>query len=196
MNIKGNLLVGFCCQHFIVFDECILENHTKGGRMRYQLNSKLLTLGSNYQIKNDRDQLEYAVKGKILSFGHDLSVENAGGFEVARIKQRMFRLLPSFELFLGDKMYAKIDRKFTWFKKSFLLDIPGPNDYEIEGSFWDYEYVFRRKSGVVAVVSRKMFSLTGVYGVDIVDGEDDVSILATVVVIDLCNRNDSASAAS
>ena len=68
------------------------------------------------------------------------------------------------------------------------------NDYEIEGNFWNYEYEFRRQQGIVATVSRKMMSITGVYGVDIVKGEDPISILAAVVVIDLCNRSEGAAA--
>lgn len=164
--------------------------------MHFQLNSKLLSIGSNYQIKDGSGELAYTVRGKILSFGHDLTLETADGIEVARIKQKMLNFMPTFELYLGEKRYATISKQFSWFKKRFLLDIPGPNDYEIEGNFWDYEYEFRRKSGAVAMVSRRRFSLTGVYGVNIVEGEDAVSILATVVVIDLCNRQEGAVAAA
>jgi len=162
--------------------------------MRFRLNSKLLTLGCNYQIRDEGDELAFEVRGKILSFGHDLTIETADGVAVARIRQKMLNFMPTFEMFRGEKHYATITREFSWFKKRFLLDVPGPNDYEIEGSFWSYDYEFRRKSGVVATVSKKMFSLTGVYGVDIIEGEDPVSILAAVVVIDLCNRNDGAAA--
>ena len=163
--------------------------------MRFQLNSKLFSLGSNYQIRNEKDELAYVVRGKILSFGHDLTFETAEGIEVARIKQQLMNFMPTFDLYLGDKSYATISRKFSWLNKTFLLDVPGPNDYEIEGNFWNHEYEFRRKSGVVATVSRKMFSLTGVYGVDIVKGEDAVSILAAVVIIALCNQTEGSAAA-
>ena len=149
-------------------------------------------MGSNYQIKDERDELAFVVRGKVLSFGHDLTIETAEGVELARIKQKLLNFMPTYDLFLGVKQYATITKKFSWFKKCFLLDVPGPNDYEIEGNFWNYEYEVRRKSGVVATISRKMFSMTGVYGVDIVKGEDPVSILAAVVVIDLCNRGDGA----
>lgn len=162
--------------------------------MQFRLNSKLLTLGSNYQIRNEKDELAFEVRGKILSFGHDLTLETPDGVEVARIKQKMMNFMPTFELYLNEKPYAIISKKFSWFKKTFLLDIPGPNDYEIEGNFWNFEYEFRRRQGVVARISRKRLSITGVYGVDIVEGEDPISILAAVVVIDLCNRSEAAAA--
>ena len=162
--------------------------------MQFRLNSKLLTLGSNFEIWDEKDELAFVVRGKILSFGHDLTLETPQGVEVARIKQRLMNFMPTYEMYLGEKHYATITRKFSWFKKRFLLDVPGPNDYEVEGDFWNYEYEFRRKSGVVARVSRKMWSMTGVYEVDIAKGEDVVSVLAAVVVINLCNRNEGAAA--
>ena len=40
-------------------------------------------------------------------------------------------------------------KEISWFKQKFLLDIPGPNDYSIEGSFWKHDYVFTRKNGLI-----------------------------------------------
>ena len=160
--------------------------------MKFQLKSNWLSLRSKYQIKDEYGDIAFTVKGKFLSFGHDLTIENRKDVPVAKIEQRLFKLMPTFDLILGGKKYATISKQFSWFKKRFLLDVPGPNDYDIEGSFWDYEYEFRRHSQVVATVSRTFFSLPSVYGVDMLDSEDPVSILATVVVIDLCNNSDSA----
>ena len=161
--------------------------------MIFKLNSKLLTLGSHYQIRDEADNLVFSVKGKILSFGHDLTIENANGMPVARIQQRLLNFMPTFDLILGGKHFAKITKKFSWFKKCFLLDVPGPNDYDIEGNFWNYEYEFRRKSGVVAKVSRKFFSLTDVYGVEMLNSEDPIAVLSAVVVIDLCNQSNNSN---
>jgi uncharacterized protein YxjI len=161
--------------------------------MKFKLNSKLLTLGSNYQIWDEHETLAYVVRGKILSFGHSLSFETAEGKQLARIEQRLFKMFPTFDLFLGEKKFATISKKFSWINKKFLLDVPGPNDYEVEGDFWNYEYEFRRPSdGLVASVSRKYFSMTGIYGVEMNKQEDAVSILSTVVVIAICNQTDNS----
>ena len=55
------------------------------------------------------------------------------------------------------------------------------------GDFWDHEYQFVRSGRTVAHVSKEFFSWSDTYGVDIADGEDDITILATAVVIDLVN---------
>ena len=162
--------------------------------MQFRLNTKLFSLVSNYQIRTANNDVVYEVRGKFFSFGNDLTIDNADGIEVARIRQRLLNFMPTYDLFIGDKPFGTISREFSWFKKSFFLDVPGPNDYQIEGNFWNYEYEFRRGGRVVATVSRSMFSLTSEYGVDIEKGEDELSILATVVVVDLCNRRESGDA--
>lgn len=69
--------------------------------------------------------------------------------------------------------------------------MPGPNDYRITGSILDYDYRFERQGRTVAQVSKRFFSIRDSYGVDIEDGEDDVSILATCVVIDMVAHDDN-----
>ena len=78
----------------------------------------------------------------------------------------------------------EVTKDWSWFKKSFTLDVPGPNDYSIEGAFWRHDYQFNRSGRVVADVSKAIWSWSDTYGVDIVDGEDDVAILAACIVID------------
>ena len=77
------------------------------------------------------------------------------------------------------------------FRCRFTVDVEGPDDYEAQGSFLDHEYTFRRHGRKVAEVSKKWFTLRDTYGVDIVDGEDVVLILASAVVIDqICHDRD------
>ena len=73
----------------------------------------------------------------------------------------------------------------------FTVDVPGPDDLEATGSFFDYEYAFTRHGREVATVSKRYFSWTDSYGVDIADGEDHVLILASTAVIDLCCHADA-----
>ena len=65
------------------------------------------------------------------------------------------------------------------------MDVPGPDDIEAQGSFLDMEYTFTRGTETVAEVSKRWFAFSDTYGVDIADGEDDVLLLASTVVIDM-----------
>lgn len=158
--------------------------------MIYQLKSKLLSLTSQYEIKDDQGESVYQVKGEFLSWGDNLSFQKSNGDELAQIRQTLFSLMPKYEIHIGQKQFATITREFSWFKKRFSLDVPGPNDYTIRGNFWDYEYEFERSNRIVANVSRKYWTWADTYGVEIEKGEDHLSILAAVVVVSLCNSDD------
>jgi uncharacterized protein YxjI len=80
---------------------------------------------------------------------------------------------------------------FTLFRAAFTVDVPGPgDDLEAKGSFLDHDYTFERAGRTVATVSKRWFSIRDTYGIDIADGENDVLILASAVVIDLCSHPD------
>jgi len=79
---------------------------------------------------------------------------------------------------------------FTFFRCKFTVDVPGPDDLEAQGSFLDMEYSFTRAGRTVAEVSKRWFSFGDTYGVDICEGEDDILILASTVVIDMVCHSD------
>ena len=91
---------------------------------------------------------------------------------------------PHYQIYVGGKLFAEVTKEFSWFTKKFVLDVPGPNDYAIDGSFWKHDYSFSRKTGCVANVSKDRWGWTDSYGVEIVEGEDEVSILCACIVID------------
>ncbi len=65
------------------------------------------------------------------------------------------------------------------------MDIPGPDDLEVKGNIFEHDYAISRAGGVVATVSKRWVSLTATYGVDVTPGQDDVLILACVLILDL-----------
>ena len=154
--------------------------------MNYQLKQRAWSWTDTYDINSSNGNLAYQVVGKYFSWGDSLTLRDSSGNQVATIEQRLMSLMPTYELYRDESLFAEIRKKFTWFKAEFELDIPGPNDYTIQGSFWDYEYRFHRRGKTVARVSKEFWAWSNTYGVEIVEGEDDVSILATMVVIDLC----------
>jgi uncharacterized protein YxjI len=65
------------------------------------------------------------------------------------------------------------------------VDIPGPDHLETTESLFEHAYTISRAGQVVAVVSKRWFSLTETYGVDIAPGQDDPLILACVLALEL-----------
>ena len=159
--------------------------------MIYQLKQKLLCFGDDYTIKDSEGRDAFFVDGRAFSFGQKLSFQNMAGEEVAFIAQKLLSWGPTYEIYRGGDLFAVVKKSlFTLFHCQFTIDVPGPDDYTAEGNFMDMEYVFSRSAGQVAQVSKRFFSFTDTYGVEIAEGEDDVTILAAAVVIDLCCHGD------
>ncbi len=153
--------------------------------MRYMMKQAFWSWGDDFTIKDENQNDAFLVDGRAFSWGDKLSFQGMDGTELAFISQRLMSFMPRYEIHRGGKKFAEVVKKFSWFKNKFELDVPGPNDYTITGSFWDHEYSFERRGRTVAQVSKQYWSWSDTYGIDIVDGEDDVAILATCVVIDL-----------
>jgi uncharacterized protein YxjI len=79
---------------------------------------------------------------------------------------------------------------FTFFHCKFLIDVPGPDDLEAKGNFLDHEYQFFRGPRQVGSCSKRWFSWSDTYGVDVAPGEDPVLLLASSVVIDMICHSD------
>ena len=154
--------------------------------MRYQIKEKLLCLGDDFRIKDETGRDVFLVDGKAFTLLREkLSFQDMEGRELAFIRERVLSLRKSYEIHRDGRLAAVVKKDlFNFLRCHFTVDVPGPDDLEATGSFLDREYTFKRGGRKVASVSRKWFSLTDSYGVDIAEGEDDVLILASTVVID------------
>ena len=160
--------------------------------MRYVLRQKLLSWGDDYFIRDDQGREVFFVDGKAFSLGEQLSFRDLRGNELAFIKQKLMKLAPTYEIYRDGELAAVVKKQlFALLHHRFTVDVPGPDDLEARGDFLDHEYVFTRGGRDVATVSKRWFALADTYGVDIADGEDDVLILASAVVVDqACHRGD------
>jgi uncharacterized protein YxjI len=133
----------------------------------------------------------FFVDGKAFSLGDKLSFQDMHGNELAHIRQKLLAIGKTYEITRGGQLVAVVKKKlFTIFRASFMVDVPGPDDLEAQGNFFDREYTFTRHGREVARVSKRFFSFTDTYGVEIPEGEDDVLILAATVVIDMCSHEE------
>jgi len=161
--------------------------------MRYAMKQKLFCWGDDYRILDDDGRDVYLVDGKaFVVLRKRLAFLDMRGNELAEIRQKLLSWGPSFEILRDGRLVATVRKHlFTIALCKFTVDVPGPDDLEATGNLFDYEYTFRRGGRTVASVSKRYFAFTDSYGVDIAPGEDDVLILASTVVIDLCCHGDS-----
>lgn len=153
--------------------------------MKYVMRQKLISWGDDYTIRDEDGNDAYFVDGKVFTIGQKLSFQDMSGNELAFIRQKLLSLGPKYEVYVDGQLIAEVKKElFTFFRCSFIVDVPGPDDLEAKGNLLDYEYEFVRGPEVVARVSKKFFSFTDSYGIEIADPKDTLLVLAATVVID------------
>ncbi len=162
--------------------------------MRYLLRQDVISFGDDFTIKNEAGEPVFQVDGKAFTVLREkLAFEDMQGQELAFIRERLIALTPSYEILRNGEVAAVVKKDLiNLFRCGFTVDVPGPDDLEAQGSLLDHEYTFTRGSRTVATVSKRWFSLTDTYGVEIEQGEDPVLILASTVVIDMICHADAA----
>jgi uncharacterized protein YxjI len=152
----------------------------------YLIRERLFDLGDDFEITDEDGRPVYHVDGKVLSVRDRLVIEDQAGQEVASVHRQLIALRPKYTISIGGQKAAEMRKKlFTPFVDRYTIDIPGPHDLELRGNLLDHEYTVERDGREVASVSKKWFTFRDTYAVRIVEGEDDVLILAGVLALDL-----------
>lgn len=159
--------------------------------MRYVMRQKFWAWGDDFIIRDENGTDVFLVDGRAFSWGDKLSFQDVNGNELAFIRQKLLSWGPTYEIERDGRLVAVVKKElFTFFRCRFTVDVPGPDDLEAQGDFLDHEYAFKRSGRLAANVSKRWFSWTDTYGIDVAAGEDDVLILASAVVIDMACHQD------
>lgn len=156
--------------------------------MKLLFKQRLFSWFDSYDIYDEAGNTVYTVKGQ-LSWGHCLKIYDVNGNEVGTVQERIFTMLPKFEIYEEEKYVGCISKEFSFFKPRYNIDY---NGWHVEGNFmeWDYDIlnVSRRQ---VAQVSKQLFNWTDTYVIDINHPQDALSTLMLVLAIDAekCSRN-------
>ena len=162
--------------------------------MRYLIREKLMSFGDDFWIENEAGQRAYKIDGRAFTILREkLGIEDAEGNELGFLREKLISLRKAYEIHLRGKHVATVSKDLlTLFRCSFTVDVPGPGDFEAQGSLLDHEYTFRRSGDVIATVSKLWLKLSDTYAVEIDDHEDHLLILASAIAIDqMCHDKDS-----
>jgi len=156
------------------------------GKSRYQMREKLVSIGDDFWIENDRGEKVFKVDGKALRVRQTLIFEDRSGKELAKIQERMLRIKDSMEVEGpgGNQMAMVKKALITPLRERWTVKIKGGPDLEVQGNILDHQYTIGEGRDKVAEVSKKWFRVRDTYGVEIEPGQNDILILAVTVCID------------
>jgi uncharacterized protein YxjI len=153
---------------------------------RYQMRQRMISIGDDYVIENDRGQRVFKLDGKALRVRKTIVFEDMDGRELCKIQERMLRVKDSMEIEDpgGHRMALVQKAMITPVRERWSVKVEGAPDLRVQGNIVDHEYAIEREGQRVAEVSKRWFRVRDTYGVEVAPGENDILVLATAAVID------------
>ena len=155
--------------------------------MKLLFKQRFFSWFDSYDIYNEYGETVYTVRGQ-LAWGHCLKIFDAHDNEIGTVRERVFTLLPKFEMYLGEDCVGCISKEFTLFKPAYNIDC---NGWNVEGDFFEWDYNIQNRWGEnIATVSKELFNWTDTYVIDVKNPDDALCALMLVLAIDAekCSR--------
>ena len=153
--------------------------------MRYKMRQKMISLGEDFTIEDGDGNPAYEVDGKVMTLRETFELKDLKGNVVATIRGKLVSIRQKMDILRDDAVVATVTKAlFSPFRDKFHVEVADGDDLTIDGSILDHEYTIERGGDAVAQVSKRWFSFTDTYGIDIADGQDDALILAIAVALD------------
>ena len=156
--------------------------------MKLLFRQRFFSWFDSYDIYNENGDTLYTVEGQ-FSWGHCLHILDRNGTHVATVQEKVFRLLPKFELYIGDNLIGCIEKEFTFFKPSYNIDF---NGWRVEGEIFEWDYnIINPQEEIVAVITKELFRFTDTYVIEVKNSGDALYALMLTLAIDAekCSRN-------
>ena len=157
---------------------------------RFLMREKLLAIGDDFWIENDRGERAYKVDGKAVRLRETFVLENSSGRR-GGADQGAQAQHPRQDRHRARRQHrATVHKALIGIRARFAIDVENGADMKAHGNVVDHEYKIERDGDTVATISKKWFRVRESYGVDVAAGEDAPLILAITVAIDSLTTRD------
>ncbi|MGN1015114.1 MAG: LURP-one-related/scramblase family protein [Butyricicoccus sp.] len=152
--------------------------------MKLLIKQRVFSWTDSYDVYDEQGEVRYFVKADLLSLGHRLHVYNAAGSEVGRIQEKVFRLLPEFEIIMDGAVKGTIQKKFAFFKPKYDISFHG---WQAEGDFLGWNYDVWSACCVAVHITKEPLHWGDTYVIDYADPKDELAALMLAISIDAAN---------
>jgi uncharacterized protein YxjI len=165
--------------------EAALKGSEEGAH-QYKMKEKIVSIGDDYWIEDEAGKKAYKVDGKALRIRNTLVIQDSEGKDLYKIQERMLRIRDTIEIEKAEGGTAATIKKalITPLRDRWTVQIPGGEDWSIQGNILAHEYRIDAGRDRVAEVSKKWFRLRDTYGVEIAPGHDTALVLAITAAVD------------
>lgn len=93
--------------------------------MKLLIKQRVFSWTDTYDIYDENGNPKYFVKAEFFRLGHQLHVYDSADREIGMVKQRIFTLLPAFDIEIDGQPFGSIEKQFAFFKRKYNLDYNG-----------------------------------------------------------------------
>ena len=157
-----------------------------GTAVRFQMRQKLLAFGDDFWVEDENGDRVFHVDGKALRLRDTLDLQDADGTTLCRIQTRALRLRDSMEIEGPDGARLALVHKalITPLRERWKVELPGGEEWKVQGSIADHEYEIVADGRKVAEVSKKWFRARDSYGVKVLPEQNPALVIAVTVAVD------------
>jgi len=158
---------------------------------RYKMRQKLISIGDDFWIENEAGQKAFKVDGKALRLRKTLMFEDAKGNTLCKIQERLLTIKDTMKIEDANGTQIALVKKalISPLRDRWVVNVKNGPDLDVQGNILDHEYSIKQGRNKVAEISKKWFSLTDTYGVEIDPGQNDILILAVAVAVDAMSHD-------
>ncbi len=151
------------------------------------MRQKLVSIGDDYWIENDRGERICKIDSKALRLRKTLIFEDARGAELVKIQERMLHARDTMEIEDRDGNRVATVKKalITPLRERWTVTVADGPDLEVKGNIVDHEYTIEDGRTKAAEVSKSWFRVADTYGVEVapVPLENRIRLLAFGFVV-------------
>ncbi|CAL9516913.1 MULTISPECIES: LURP-one-related/scramblase family protein [Streptomyces] len=151
--------------------------------MRFLVYDRLLGIGDDYWIEDDRGNKVFLVDGKAMRLRDTWELKDAQGRVLIDIHQKMFALRDTMVIERAGEPLARIKRKrLSLLRNHYRVTLADGTELDVSGKILDREFAVEYDGELLAVVSRRWLTLRDTYGVDVVRDDADPALLIALAV--------------
>ncbi|CCK28762.1 hypothetical protein BN159_4383 [Streptomyces davaonensis JCM 4913] len=152
--------------------------------MRFLVRDRILGIGDDYWIEDDRGNKVFLVDGKAMRLRDTFELKDRQGRVLIDIRQKMFALRDTMVIEREGQSLATIRRKrLSLLRNHYRVALAdGSTELDVSGKILDREFAVEYDGELLAVVSRRWLHIRETYGVDVVREDADPALLIAVAV--------------
>ncbi|GAA1419693.1 LURP-one-related/scramblase family protein [Streptomyces thermospinosisporus] len=147
------------------------------------MRDRLLGIGEDYWIEDDRGNKVYLVDGKAMRLRDTFELKDTQGRVLIDIHQKMLALRDTMVIERDGEPLARIRRKrLSLLRNHYRVYLVDGTELDVSGKILDREFAVEYDGELLAVISRRWLTIRDTYGVDVVREDADPALLIAVAV--------------